>query len=483
MRRTFVERIPELAAPFARRTARLAGIVRLFGHSAGGRPSARLMARLGMHVGHAAILKEVTRSARTNANMEPVRVAGVDDWAWKKGMNYGTVIVDLERRQVVDVLPDRSAASTAEWLKRHPEIEVISRDRAGLYAEGAREGAPQARQVADRFHLLHNFREAVEKQLIYPGGPVTRSRDGAPKGSDSRKVSESVTHRHSARRAARAAQQARFAEIKVLYEAGESITAIARALGLGRRRVERWSRFIVLPERIVMSPKPSTPAYFEVFLSHRFTEGTKSVRLLFGEIKQQGYTGSYSHLARFIARWNDAGRPLDVVAEAALWPASTVLAAPGCDARFPAPRTDPMTGRHVSPLTAAALCVKPRGQMTIRQKSIVDSMKAGSQEFTMMRQLAMRFRGLFRGRSLEKLDDWLSDAFSCGIHAMRRFAKTLRQDKDAIQNAVMDPWSNGQTEGQINRLKTLKRSMYGRASIELLRARMLPLQHSNLHAK
>ena len=109
MRRTFVERIPELAAPFARRTARLAGIVRLFGHSAGGRPSARLMARLGMHVGHAAILKEVTRSARTNANMEPVRVVGGDDWAWKKGMNYGTVIVDLERRQVVDVLPDRSA--------------------------------------------------------------------------------------------------------------------------------------------------------------------------------------------------------------------------------------------------------------------------------------------------------------------------------------------------------------------------------------
>ena len=438
------------------------------------------MARLGMLVGHCTILREVKRSAQTDANAALVRVAGIDDWAWKKGMNYGTVIVDLERRQVVDVLPDRWAASTSEWLKRHPEIEVISRARAGLYAEGARVGAPQARQVADRFHLLQNFREAVERQLIYPGGPVRRSSDGAPERSDSRRVSQGA-HRHFAQRAARAAQLARFAEIKVLYEAGESITAIARALGLGRRRVERWSRFIVLPERNAMEPKACTPAHFEAFLSRRFTEGTTSVRLLFAEVKQQGYTGSYSHLARFIAPWKDAGRPLDVVVEAPLGPASPALSWPDCDARSPAPRIDPTTGRHISPLTAAALCVKPRGQMTSRQLSIVDALKAGSEEFTVMRQLAMRFRGLFRGGSVEKLDEWLRDAFSCGIYSMRRFAKTLWQDKSAVQNAVTDPWSSGQTEGQINRLKTLKRSMYGRASIELLRARMLPLHDCDLH--
>ena len=98
-----------------------------------------------------------------------------------------------------------------------------------------------------------------------------------------------------------------------------------------------------------------------------------------------------------------------------------------------------------------------------------------------MRQLAMRFRGLFRGSSLEKLNEWLWDALSCGIYTMRRFATTLRHDIGPVQNAVTEPWSNGQTEGHINRLKTLKRSMYGRASIELLRARMLPLPDSNLH--
>jgi len=265
-------------------------------------------------------------------------------------MNYGTVIVDLERRQVVDMLPGRSAASTAERLKRHPEIEVISRDRAGLYAEGARVGAPQARQVADRFHLLQNFREAIERQLIYPGGPVRRSSDGAPEKSHSRRVSQGA-HRHFAQRAARAAQLAGFAEIKVLYEAGESIIAIARALGLGRRRVKRWSRFIVLPQRNAIEPKACTPAHFEALLSRRFTEGTTSVRLLFGEIKQQGYTGSYSHLARFIAPWKDAGRPLDFIVETPLDPASPASSSSACGVRPPAPRIDPTTGRHISPLT------------------------------------------------------------------------------------------------------------------------------------
>ncbi len=119
--------------------------------------------------------------------------------------------------------------------------------------------------------------------------------------------------------------------------------------------------------------------------------------------------------------------------------------------------------------------------MTSRQLSIVDALKAGSEDFTTMRQLAMRFNGLFRERAAEKLDEWLRDALSCGVFTMWRFAKTLRQDKSAVQNAVTEPWSNGQTEGQINRLKTLKRSMYGRVSTELLRARMLPLQDCNLY--
>ena len=166
------------AAPFARRTARLAGIVRLLGHSAGGRPSERLMRRLGMPVSDTTILAGLKKHARARSEssaVAAVHVAGVDDWAWRKGSNYGTIIVDLERREVVDVLADRSAATTASWFKDHPDVEVVSRDRAGLYAEAAREGAPQARQVADRFHLLQNFRETIERQLGGYEAPIPES--------------------------------------------------------------------------------------------------------------------------------------------------------------------------------------------------------------------------------------------------------------------------------------------------------------------
>jgi len=132
-----------------------------------------------------------------------------------------------------------------------------------------------------------------------------------------------------------------------------------------------------------------------------------------------------------------------------------------------------MTCRAISPLTAAALCVKSRGQMTARQAVNAEALKAASAEFT-ARRLAMRFRGLLRGGTVEELDAWLIDARASGIYAMQRFARTIRQDLEAVRNAA-EPWSNGQTEGQINKLKTLTRAMYGRAGVDLLPARMMPL--------
>ena len=257
-------------------------------------------------------------------------------------------------------------------------------------------------------------------------------------------------------------RQQLFDEIRALFEGGSSVREIAHKLGLGRRRVERWVRRIDLPDRNTMTSTPSTPAYFGVLLERRWVEGITKVRHLFAEIRHRGYTGSFSHLARFLAPWRSGKPSLD-----------------GDEQEEPAPvrvRTlDPMTGRVISPLTAAALCVKPRGQMTVRQVANIDALKAASAEFTAMRRLAMRFRGLLRGGTAEGLDAWLIDARASGIYAMQRFAKTIRQDLEAVRNAISEPWSNGQTEGQINRLKTLKRAMYGRAGVELLRARMMPL--------
>ena len=191
-------------------------------------------------------------------------------------MTYGTMITILERRRVVDLLPDRSAASTAKWIEGHPEVEIISRDRAGLYAEGARAGAPQALQVADRFHLLQNFREAVERQLGQFGAPIREVPIGEalqeggvlaatdePRALTTRspKIGEALQGlgcfriSKSRRLARRANRQVLFDKIRELYNAGKTVAAIARVVGFGRKSVARWVRLLVLPPRNSMMPK------------------------------------------------------------------------------------------------------------------------------------------------------------------------------------------------------------------------------------
>lgn len=156
-RQVFVERLPDLCNTHAQRTTRASQIVALLAHALGGRPAQQLAGRLGVAAGRDTLLRHVKRAALQNSPTAPVPILGVDGWAWRKGQRFGTILVDLERRRVVDLLPDRSADSLATWLRAHPEVTVISRDRQGLYAEGARRGAPQAVQVADRFHLLQNL--------------------------------------------------------------------------------------------------------------------------------------------------------------------------------------------------------------------------------------------------------------------------------------------------------------------------------------
>ena len=214
-----------------------------------------------------------------------------------------------------------------------------------------------------------------------------------------------------------------------------------------------------LPDRNTMASTPSTPAYFGVLLERRWAEGIPKSAFVRRDTPSRLYR-VLSNIARFLAPWRSGEPSLEGNGEE------------------PAPvrvRTlDPMTGRVISPLTAAALCVKPRGQMTARQVANVDALKAASAEFTAMRRLAMRFRACSRwnGGGVGHLADRCPRVWDLRD---QRFAKAIRQDLEAVRNAMSEPWSNGQTEGQINRLKTLKRAMYGRAGVELLRARMMPL--------
>src|SRR5271165_5151741 len=465
----FTERLPGMVDPRARRSRRAAGILRLLGHGVGGRPGERLAARLGFAAKRATILRHLIRHQRQPDHSAP-RVIGIDEWASRKGLRFGTIAVDLERREVIDVLPDRSAVSTAAWLAERPSIELIARDRDGLYADASRQGAPQARQIADRFHLVQNLRAAIERQLSGLERPIRgyRANPGRLLATDGMQPGDGVGAQGEPRELTHVSGRpfllAAFAKVRAMYDAGATVAAITRKLRLTRKIVDKWVRLECLPERARMAPKSSTPARFATHLRDRWAEGERNVRRLLQEVREQGFTGCYSRLAAFVAPWRRRSemRPT---------PSSTIGTVP----------LDPRTGAVISPIVAAALCIKPLGMLTQHQAEKVDVLKRELPIFACMRSLAMRFRGLLRGNDLNALDKWIRDARGCGIHAMEKFAAKLRHDIDAVRNAIREPWSNGQTEGQINRLKALKRAMYGRASVALLRARMRPLREVEYH--
>jgi hypothetical protein len=360
--------------------------------------------------------------------------------------------VDLETRTIADVLRDRSSVSVATWLSQHPGVEIVCRDRHGLYAEGARLGAPQARQVADRFHLVQNLRDRIEHHLggqrQRPVGPLEVRQDGADRANlDRADRLEGL--------------QRLFARVHELFRQGWTAVDIARHLDINRRRVDKWVRLEALPERFPCDPKPTSPMRFHGSLQELMRKGVTKIKWLFAEAEKLGYRGSFGHMARYVAHVRSIAR-----AEASPAPAEqTIRSLP----------LDPASGSRVSPVVAAAICMKPRRLLTERQVGMLTVLKEEVPGFAALRHLAIRFQSLLRRRNEAKLDRWLDDARDCGIPAVVNFARTLMIDIQAIRNAVIERWSNGQTEGQINRLKTLKRAMFGRASTALLRARLLPI--------
>src|SRR5436190_22085460 len=248
-RKIFCERLPQIARAYGRQTERASEVVRLIGYVAGGLPGQRLLVRLSITTSDDTVLRRV-REKPTEAAAIPIHNLGVDDWAWRKGQDYGTILVNLDIHRVVDLLPDRAAESFSAWLKQHPEIVTISRDRCGLYAEGATLGAPQSQQVADRFHLLVNLSATMERvleecsrQLILP--PVEQPPAEPPEAivaEVSKEPPLPVPSRATQSQLRRQRRLERYQQVVALFNSGQTQTAISRALGMRRKTIRRWLR-------------------------------------------------------------------------------------------------------------------------------------------------------------------------------------------------------------------------------------------------
>jgi len=451
-RQTFAERLPEAAELAARRTNRLADLQRHLGLAVGGEPGARLAARLAIPTSADTLLRMARRASPASAPQPPVRVLGVDDWAFRRGHRYGTVLVDLERNRVIDLLPDRQADTLAAWLKANPTIEVVARDRAGAYADGTRQGAPTAVQVTDRWHLLRNLGDAVRAVAEGHHAAVRRVGESViAEHSDVAPLSAPEEARPSAAEqrgeAARARRQVRFEEAARLHDAGVSISEIARRLGIDRKTARRWLRRGSPPSW----RKPRRGSAIDVhiaYLERRWAEGCHNATRLWREVVALGFKGRRSSVRTWAAQRRKAG-------PAPARPPTTANGQPW----------QPPSGRRVARiLMADAAALEPIDRSFAGK--LLEEVPVLAAAVAAAKRLAL----LLRKRSQEALEDVLTAASTTPLAG---FVRELRKDIAAVQAALDLPWTTSPAEGQVNRIKLIKRTMYGRAGFDLLRARVL----------
>lgn len=429
--RIFAERLGDgVAAPFARRTARLERLAHHLALALGGRPGAGLAARLLLPMGRDTLLRTLRRRVG-RPHGTPV-VIGIDDWAWKRGQRYGTVICDLQRRRIVDLLPDREPATLEVWLAAHPEIAIVARDRGGGYGQAVARARPDVLQVADRWHLMENasaaFLDAVRRVMA----AIRRTTGTAVIDPALLTRAERIQHDGYLRR-----EQVN-AAIMGLAKDGATIKAIVRRTGCGRKTV----RQVLRGERSdVFRCRTSSLEPWLDRLDREWRAGCRNGAELWRRLRKQGFSGSL----RVVGEWTTRRRRSE---------------------RSPAGPIE----RTPSARRLASLMTSGRTRLARAEAILVAAVESALPSLVKARELVERFQRMFRGGKGEELEVWIGDALASPLAS---FASGVRADREAIAAAIVEPWSNGQTEGQIAKLKLVKRQMYGRAKLDLLRARLV----------
>ena len=447
--RTFAEQVPAVALRHQRRTPLLRNLLEAVALALAGRPGARLAVALGVTVSRVTLTRLIR--ALPDPGIGQVMVLGVDDFAKRRGQSYATILIDMGTHRPVDVLADRQAGTLAQWLKDHPGVQVICRDRAGAYAEGSREGAPDAIQVADRFHLWQNLCDAVEKTVISCRAdlrePAPEPGDPEPAGPGSGLPAETTGPAASqdpgnGRLAIRARE--RHAAIHDLLAQGNNYTQISQTLGLARHTVRKFAR-AATAEQVITGPSPRSSSIdrFTSYLQERWDQGCTDAAQLFTEIQAQGYSGSKRSARRH------------------LQPLRAALTAPV----IPPP---PPTVREVT-----RWITSHPDHLTEAETARLSQVKARSVQLSATAGHVTAFAEMMTGRHGEHLPAWIAAVDLDDLPHLHSFTRGIRRDQAAVTNGLTLEHSSGAVEGNVCRIKALKRQMFGRAHLDLLRKRIL----------
>ncbi len=452
-RKIFAERLTAFLEPWARVTTRLGQEIEAIGLASCGRLGARLGSRLSIETSRTSILRRVMKLA--SPETDQVVHLGVDDFSFRRGRTFGTVLVDLQRHQILDLLPDRQKETAAAWMKKHPEITHVSRDRGSEYASAASAGAPQAIQVADRFHVAKNLSEAVQQLLARVLLEMKAASQGAEAATEARGDSllpieewrpaqeESVKQTIATRRAER---QERYQQVIALCEQGLTSQEMALRLGMKARTVREWLHKGVAPDTRPRRKYRSDFDPYAPYVLKRWQEGQHSGRQLWREVRFQGYSGS----ERMVYRFLETLKTNEIVTSAGTH-------------RLP----------HYTSTAAVWLFMRHPDHLDEIEREDLAAFRLAHASLNTTYQFVQDFLQMMRDREGERLDAWLTQVHESGLPELQSFAHGVGQDKAAVQAGLTLPISNGQVEGQVTKIKLIKRMMYGRATFPLLRQRVL----------
>ncbi|SDT83372.1 Transposase [Streptomyces sp. TLI_053] len=439
-RRTFVEQVRGLSERHLRSSSGPKEWLRAVAVELGGRAGERLCRKLSVGVGRTRLLGLLVAP---DVPERAPRVLGVDEFAFRRGRTYGTLLVDVETGRVVDVLPDRTSETFAAWLREHPGAEIVCRDRASAYTRAIKEAAPDAIEVADRWHLLQNLSAAVEK-TCHQHRACLRKHVEQEVPPEPPAIDLPVLQLPRTPIVERTRD--RYADVHRLLEQKWTISAIARHLGLDRKTVRRFKTTsldeLLSSAREFGSSRQGLIDPFKPYLNSRFTAGCTSAQQLFREISQRGYRGSVQVVRRHVAYLREG-------------------------------TAEPVRADIPSPRRITSWIMRPTGTLTEREQDRLLDVRIACPDIARAYDLARCFHDLMTNCLGTLLHDWIRQAEEDAPAPVRSFAGFLRQDLAAVTAGLTLEWSSGKVEGNVNRVKTLKRAMYGRASFRLLRTRIL----------
>ena len=447
-RKIFAESLAPFAGSHQQSSQALQNLQRQLGLIAGGEAGKRAATAAGLRCSADTLLRRVINTPETKQSGAPH--VGIDEWAWHRGHRYGTLIVNLDTHRPLVLLPGRDQRTLATWFRKYPEIQIVSRDRSGVYATAAREGAPQARQVADRWHLLKNIGDAPER-MMYRHIPLIRlvASELSPKKSPDPEPSVPAA---SLRRPERLKQQTRkkrhqrWTEVMALHNKGCSFREISRITGLSRVTVSRWVRSGTFPEMSTRPPKRGLLDPWREWLKEQRESGNYNASRIWREMVARGFTGSETIVRDAVAKWRKGWNP----------PVTTAVRLPSVSrvSRWLMPWRITRDEENYASRFISLMCEK-------------------EPELKIAQQLALEFYRILKTQNKSQLSSWFTRVHESGSAEFRRVAAGMEADAAAICEAISSRWSNGVVEGHVNRLKMLKRQMYGRAGFELLRQRVM----------